>query len=96
VLRGWSEIAEKTASGDSSVLAFIKMAKAFTDESGKIYVRFSDTFSKSIVDTPKTREALRAASCIVLRRNISENDIIFGLFEGNEDSISDLDELNID
>ena len=96
VLRGWSEIAEKTAAGDISILAFIKVAKAFTDANGKIYVRFPDAFSKSVIDTPRVREAMRAAMCVVLQKNFSDSDITIGIFEGNEDSIGDLEELNID
>ncbi len=96
VLRGWSEIIEKAAASEASALGFLRMAKAFTDTDGKIYVRFPNDFAKNMVDKPKTREALRAAMCITLGRNVSTEEVTLGIFEGNEDSISDLDEFNIE
>ncbi len=96
VLRGWNEIIEKAAAGEASALGFLRMAKAFADTNGKIYVRFPNDFAKNMVDKPKTREALRAAMCITLGRNLSEGDVIFGVFEGNEDTLGELDELNIE
>ncbi len=95
-LRGWNEIAEKAAEGNGSVLGFLKMAKAFAGVDGKIYIRFPNDFAKGMVDRPQVKEALRAAICITLQKNVTENDILFGIFEGNEDSISELDELNFD
>ena len=96
VLRGWNEIIEKAAASEASALGFLRMAKAFTDANGKIYVRFPNDFAKNMVDKPKTREALRAAMCITLGRNLSEDDVTFGIFEGNEDTLGDLDEFNIE
>ena len=96
VLRGWSEIIEKAAASEASALGFLRMAKAFTDANGKIYVRFPNDFAKNMVDKPKTREALRAAMCITLGRNVSADDVTLGIFEGNEDTLGDLDEFNIE
>lgn len=95
VLRGWNEIIEKAAADEASVLGFLKMAKAFSD-GNKIYVRFPNDFARMMVDKPNTREALRAAMCVSLGRAVNSNDISFGIFEGNEDSISELDEFNIE
>ena len=96
VLRGWNEIVEKAATNEGSVLGFLKTAKAFTDADGKIYIRFPNEFAKSMVEKPNVKDALRAAMCIVLQRNILDADISFGVFVGDEDTISDLDEFNID
>ena len=96
ILRGWNEIVEKAAANEGSVLGFLRTAKAFTDLSGRIYVRFPNEFAKSMVEKPNVKEALRAAMCIVLQRNIGDKDVSFGIFIGDEDKISDLDEFNID
>ncbi len=97
VLRGWNETAEKAANGDGSILGFLKMAKAFYDAEGKIYIRFQNEWViNTMINKPSVKESLQAALCITLGRNISAEDIILEVLKGNEDSISDLDELNID
>ena len=95
VLRGWGEICDGAAAGNPSVLGFLKMAKAFTD-GDKVYVRFANDFARSMVDNPQTRDALHASVCMATQKKFASTDIVFGLFEGNEDSISDLDEFNLD
>jgi len=94
-LRGWNEIAEKTAAGDGAVLGFLKTAKALIDESGKVYVRFPNEFAKSMIERANIIDALRAAICIKTQKNITPNDVAFGVLEGNEDTLSDLDEFDI-
>ena len=69
---------------------------AFTDADGRIYIRFANEFAISRVNKPEVKDALRAAMCLVLQRNIADADISFGVFVGDEDKISDLDEFNID
>lgn len=96
VLRGWSEIVDKAAANDASSAGFLRMAKAFTDGAGKVYIRFANEFARMMIDKPVTKEALRAAMCVTLNRNVSSEDIVLGIFEGNEDSIGDLDDLNFE
>ena len=93
-LRGWNEIAGRAASGDSGILGFLKIAKAYTDESGKVYLKFSNDFALSMVDTDVMRNNIRAAIAVVLQKNINETDLIMGLIDGNE-KISDLDEFEL-
>ncbi len=96
VLRGWNEIAEKASNGEGALLGFLKMAKAFIDVQGKIYIRFqNDWVIKTMINKPQVKESLQAALCITLERPVSEEDIVFEVLKGDEDSISDLDELNI-
>ncbi len=94
MMRGWNEIAEKAAAGDMSVLPFLKMAKAFTDASGKIYVRYPNDFVKGMVESSDAVNGILAALCINLGREISPNDVIFGILVGDED-ITELDDLII-
>ena len=95
VLRGWGEICDRAAADNGAALGFLRMAKAFTDGS-KIYIRFPNDFARSMVDNPSMRESLRASICLGIKRSISAADLVFGIFEGNEDTISDLDEFNLD
>ena len=95
VLRGWGEICDRAAADNGAALGFLRMSKAFTDGS-KIYIRFPNDFARSMVDNPPMRESLRASICLGTKRSISAADLVFGIFEGNEDTISDLDEFNLD
>lgn len=94
LLRGWGDICDNAAEGNGAALGFLKMAKALTD--GKcVYVRFPNDFARSMVDRPEMREALRAAVCRSTQKSFGAADIVFGVIEGNEDSLSDLDELEL-
>ena len=95
VLRGWNEIVEKTAANNGSLHGVLRMAKAFTDESGKVYIRFDNGFGLGRM-TPQVKKDLRAAICNTLQRNIDEGDISFDVLQGDEEKISDLDDFNID
>ncbi|MBE6593418.1 MAG: DNA polymerase III subunit gamma/tau, partial [Ruminococcaceae bacterium] len=94
-LRGWSEICDKAAADNGAVLGFLRMAKAFTDGTS-VFVRFPNDFARSMVDKPSTKEALRVAICMSIQKNISAGELVFGIFEGDEDNISQLDEFNLD
>ena len=95
VLRGWGEICDKAAADNGAALGFLRMAKALTD--GKcIYVRFPNDFARSMVDKPDVKESLRAAICLVTQKSLDPTQLVFGIFEGNEDTLSDLDEFNLD
>ncbi len=95
VLRGWNEIAEKAAAGDAAVLAFIKMARAFTDGNGRIYIRFPNDFAKSMVERSSSCDSIRAALCLALGREIRESEIEFGILSGAEEPLSELDDLSV-
>ena len=82
--------------GDDSILGFLKTAKAFIDVSGVIYIRFPNKFAMDMALAKKTlKDDLRAALCILLKRQIVDGNIHYGIFEGNESELEELDELNI-
>ncbi len=93
-LRGWNEIAEKAAAGDMAVLPFLKMAKVFTDNRGKIYVRYPNDFAKNMVDNANIADSIHAAICLELKRDVAPNDLVFGILEGTED-LTEFDDLII-
>ena len=95
IMRGWNEIAESAGAGDGGLRAFLKMGRAFTDESGKVYIRFESDFARSMVDTEATKNKVRAAICMIRGTEISANDLVFGVLEGDEDTSDDLDGLEI-
>jgi hypothetical protein len=96
VLRGWNEIIEKMPPAEIAAQGFLRKAKAFSSTDGSIHVRFENSFAKGMCEKPKTREALRAAICVVLNKTVNDDGIVFGILEGNEDTISELDEFNIE
>ena len=95
-LRGWNEVVEQAAAGDASLLGFLKVAKAFTDGSGGVFIRFPNPFAMQMsVSKESVKADIRAALCILLKIQLSEDDIHYGIFEGNENELEELDELNI-
>ncbi len=93
-MRGWNEIAEQAAAGDMAVLPFLKMARAFTDNNGKIYIRFPNDFSKNMVERSDAANGILAALCMNMGREILPADISLGILVGDEE-ITELDDLII-
>ena len=95
-LRGWTEIVEKASAGDNSALGFLITSKAFVDESENIYVRFPNEFAmKMALANSKVKANLLAAMTVFLKKQIADCDVHYGIFDGNEKEIEELDELNI-
>ena len=95
-LRGWNEIVEQATAGDDSVLGFLKTAKAFVDVNGCVYIRFPNQFAMNMALAKKSlKNDLRAALCILLKKQIPDENIHYGIFEGNENELEELDELNL-
>ena len=95
-LRGWNEIVEQATAGDDSILGFLKTARAFVDGNGGVYIRFPNTFAMNMALAKSSlKNDLRAALCILLKKQIADANIHYGVFEGNESELEELDELNI-
>lgn len=95
-LRGWNEIVEQATAGDDSILGFLKTAKAFIDTNGSVYIRFPNKFAMDMALAKKSlKNDLRAALCILLKKQIVDENIHYGIFEGNENELEELDELNL-
>ena len=95
ILRGWNEIAESAAAGDGSILAFLRMGKAFIDGDRRIYIKFSNDFARSMVDRAEIKDKVKGAICLLRGAEFASAELIFGVLEGNEDSVTDLDELQV-
>ena len=95
-LRGWTEVVEKAAAGNDSLLGFLKTSKAFDGGNGNIYIRFPNEFAmKMAFANTQVKANLIASLSILLKRPINNENIHCGVFEGNENDIEELDELNI-
>ncbi|MBQ9085818.1 MAG: DNA polymerase III subunit gamma/tau [Clostridia bacterium] len=95
ILRGWNEMAEKAAAGDGAALGFLKLAKAFRDSEGRVYVKFPNDFARSMLDRPQIRDNIRAAISLSTQQSLEDRDLIFDLLKENE-NISDLDDLELE
>ena len=95
ILRGWNEIAESAAADDGSILAFLKMGKAFIDGNRKIYIKFPSDFVRSMVDRPDVKNKVHGAICVARGPELASAELIFGVIDGNEDSVTDLDDLQV-
>ena len=74
----------------------IKTAKAFIDTNGSVYIRFPNKFAMDMALAKKSlKNDLRAALCILLKKQIADENIHYGIFEGNENELEELDELNL-
>ena len=49
----------------------------------------------SMVDNDNIKNKIRAAICVVRGIEISASELVFGVLEGNEDTVTDLDELQV-
>lgn len=96
ILRGWNEIVEKASLGDMAVQAFMRQGKAFYDERGRVYIRFPNEFAKDMVARSPHKENLRAILRTTLQRELSEDDLIFGILEGTEEVDTDMDDFVIE
>ena len=95
-LRQWMEVVERVAEKNAMIAGFLKSAQAFTLEDGKILVRFSTPFAKNTALGGKGKEDLRGALSTVLRRSISEAELLDEVVASRESDLFDeiLDAVN--
>jgi len=92
-IRGWSEIMENITGVDAFAMSFLKMGRGVVRGDGVVVIRFANAFQIQMVDQPGLRDALRAALCVHLQREIADRDLIFEESADGDDSATDLDEL---
>ena len=94
LLRGWNEMAEQAAAGDGAVLGFLKIARAFVSEDGRVFLKFPNEFAKSMVERAGLCDSIRAVIGMALQRTVAEDGLVLDVLEGTED-LSELDELEV-
>lgn len=87
-------MAEQAAAGDGAVLGFLKIAKAFVSEDGRVFLKFPNEFAMSMIERAGLRDSIRAVIGRTIQRLLSEEELIFDVLEGTE-SLSDLDSLEV-
>ena len=101
-LRQWAEVVERVVLKNPMVAGFLKSAQAFTLEDGKILVRFSAPFARDNAFGGTGKEDLRGALSTVLRREISESQLLdeivasreSDLFDEIIDAVDDTDDIS--
>jgi hypothetical protein len=94
ILRGWNEIVEKATATDGSLRGFLKLAKAFQDEQGRIYIKFPNDFARSMADQPGMRNNIRAAIALTTSQAPEDRDLIFDILDSTQ-LVSDLNDLEL-
>lgn len=76
-LRIWNEAISRIAEGHPVSASFLKTAKAYTTEDGKIVIKFESDFQKMMSERDGGLDALRGALSFCLQKQIAPSDIIF-------------------
>jgi DNA polymerase-3 subunit gamma/tau len=76
-LRIWNEAVSRISEGHPVPASFLKTAKAYTTDDGKIVIKFESDFQKMMSQRDGGLDALRGALSFCLQKQITQNDIIF-------------------
>jgi hypothetical protein len=88
------EVAEKLALTDIPASSFIKSAKVYEENSGKIIIKLSTDFAVTMLSRPNTKEALKKSLSACLFREINDADVVIEVNAGDDSEKYDiLDEL---
>ena len=88
-LRQWAEVISRVGLKNAMVAGFLKSAQAFTLEDGKVLVRFSTPFARDTAFGGAGKEDLRGALSTVLRREISEAELLSEIVASRESDLFD-------
>ena len=92
-LRCKMEIAEKVGQIDVPTASFIKSAKAYETEDGRIIFRLVSEFGIMRLQNPATKTALLSALSSSLGRAVGENDLLIEKATKEDENVDLLDEL---
>ena len=88
-LRQWMEVVERVAEKNVMIAGFLKTAQAFTLEDGKIHVRFSTPFARETAFSGNGKEDLKGALSTVLRRAVSDAELLDEVVASRESDLFD-------
>ena len=77
----WTEVVERVVESSPQEGAYLKQAKAYTDQDGNIKVLFTNWFSQNMVSKGNIPDRLRAALSVCLKREIREDALTIALTE---------------
>lgn len=88
------EAAEKLALSDIPASSFLKSAKVYEDEGGRIIIKLSNDFALTMLSRQVTKEAIKAAFAACLMREINESLLVIEKDDGKTgDEYDVLDDL---
>ena len=73
----WVEAIERVGESDSASAGFLKLSKAYMNESGDVKILFADSFTMGFVNKPNIKNEVRAALSYCLGREIPEQALTF-------------------
>ena len=72
----WAEVVQRVSAQDPMSGSFVKNARAYHSEDGKIILRFDNDFSLMMIDRDDTKDHLRGALSVCLQREVKERELI--------------------
>ena len=75
-LRVWAEVVERLTAQAPMSASFVRSAHAYQTEDDKVLLRFENEFSLMMLDRDDTKDLLRGALSVCLRREVRESDLI--------------------
>ena len=91
-LRNWMEVVERVSRNAPMTASFIKATRAFTTEDGSVVVQFDNEFGMRMMEQGDSRDRLRAAMSAVLRREVTDKQLIMEVVGRSAES-SVIDEI---
>ena len=85
----WVEAIARVANTDGAAASYLKQTKAYTDSEGKIHILVPDPFTMMMVEGARTRNSVRAALSVCLKREIPDSAL---LFERSDSALPDDEE----
>ena len=90
----WVEVIDRVAAADGVAASYLKQTKAYTDGEGGVHILVPDAFTMMMLERGHTRDHVRAALSICLKREVGERAVTFertqsALPEDEEDLIID-------
>ncbi len=88
-IRSWAEIAEKSVNGDGLLYSFLKLAKAYIDENGKVVICFTNDVAKDFIDNAHIKASIAAVISAQIQKQVSENDVSYVVSAADDDAVED-------
>ncbi len=93
-VRGWNEIAERTAPDDGFLLSFLKMAKGYVSSDKKLLVVFPNELAMDMVSGADIKGTLCSVVNIEIQGAFTPNDVIYQVASADDKATdTDLDEF---
>ena len=89
----WAEVVDRVSQSDSRSASYLRLTKAYVLGDGSIKIYVPDSFTMMMIDNSGTKDSLRAALSVCLKREIPDAKLSF---EEKNDELPDDDESALD